>query len=315
MCSSLVPVTRVLMLLSPHLGTFCTACGAVLVELCLVMQFHHVAGVMLNSGANQRTLECSADGRCHTGKINPQISSLMDLAAGRCFHVQQHLPRQIISLLTLYTAVQALDKQLRTAALLLTLRQLFSRSDGSPVAKFSDGGGRKVPGSDRLTQHMQSQGNKERCSSTPPCSPSATRTDGKEAEQIPSVPIAQRGGRKLFCQHSQLVSSTLFKLRTKKTQKNLRTATSIAGSETIRIRGSSAQTAVHKWCVVPNGRRDTLRHVVVLPSVTHYHICTWKQHETPTGPSVTHASLQITSIKTEEDILLHMQMSDHMQRQ
>lgn len=80
--------------------------------------FHHVAGVMLNSGTNQRTLECSADGRCRTGKINPQISSLMDLAAGRCFHVQQHLPRQIISLLTLYTAVQALDKQLHTAAIL-----------------------------------------------------------------------------------------------------------------------------------------------------------------------------------------------------
>lgn len=80
--------------------------------------FHHVAGVMLNSGANQRTLECSADGRCPTGKINPQISSLMDLAAGRCFHVQQHLPRQIISLLTLCTAVQALDKQLHIAALL-----------------------------------------------------------------------------------------------------------------------------------------------------------------------------------------------------
>lgn len=40
--------------------------------------FHHVAGIMNNSGANKRTFECSADGRCHTGKINPQIYSLME---------------------------------------------------------------------------------------------------------------------------------------------------------------------------------------------------------------------------------------------
>lgn len=37
-----------------------------------------VASIMNNSRANKRTFECSADGRCRTGKINPQICSLME---------------------------------------------------------------------------------------------------------------------------------------------------------------------------------------------------------------------------------------------
>lgn len=39
--------------------------------------FCPVASTSNNSGANKRTFECSADGTCHTGKINPQICSLM----------------------------------------------------------------------------------------------------------------------------------------------------------------------------------------------------------------------------------------------
>lgn len=40
--------------------------------------FHLVASIMNKSGANKGTPECSADGTCHTGKINPQICSLME---------------------------------------------------------------------------------------------------------------------------------------------------------------------------------------------------------------------------------------------
>lgn len=40
--------------------------------------FCPVASILNNSGANKRTFECSADGTCHTEKINPQICSLME---------------------------------------------------------------------------------------------------------------------------------------------------------------------------------------------------------------------------------------------
>lgn len=72
------PCTVALLLPLPHPRT-CRASGAVSGSWAPFRElFHLVASITNNSGTNKRTLECSADGRCHTGKINPQICSLME---------------------------------------------------------------------------------------------------------------------------------------------------------------------------------------------------------------------------------------------